>query len=145
MDYLFIQKQRFGDKISVQYDIDECEYPYLVPNFILQPLVENSIIHGLELKVGKGTLSIRIWVSGRQMYFNIADNGIGMTQDEIRRLKAQCVDVGEKKSKERSIGLKNVYRRLLLCYGEESILEIESKENEGTQISFSIPIQVDQM
>lgn len=144
-DYLFIQKQRFGDKISVQYDIDECAYPYLVPNFILQLLVENSIIHGLELKVGKGTLAIRIWVSGRQMYFNIADDGIGMTQDEIRRLKAQCVDVGEKKPKERSIGLKNVYRRLLLCYGEESILEIESKENEGTQISFSIPIQVDQM
>ncbi len=141
-DYLLIQKQRFGDKILVVYDIDERASSYLVPNFILQPLVENAIIHGLELKVGKGTLWIRIWLNDNQMYFDISDDGVGMTQEEARKLQEQLLDVGSGRAKEKSIGLKNVYRRLLLCYGEESLLEIKSEKDSGTRISFAIPLQL---
>lgn len=136
-DYLLIQKQRFGDKISVVYDIDEEANILLVPNFILQPLIENAIIHGLEPKLDKGTLWIRIHVKKDRLYFCIEDDGAGMSREEIEDLYRKC----ELNDTCQNIGLKNVYRRLLLCYGEESRLLIESEKFRGTRISFSLPAE----
>lgn len=136
-DYLLIQKQRFGDKISVVYDIDEEANILLVPNFILQPLIENAIIHGLEPKLDKGTLWIRIHVKKDRLYFCIEDDGAGMSREEIEDLYRKC----ELNDTRQNIGLKNVYRRLLLCYGEESRLLIESEKFRGTRISFSLPAE----
>ena len=136
-DYLYIQEQRFGDKISVDYQIDENLEDYQVPNFILQPLIENAIIHGLEPKVEKGKLLLRIKKQGEKLYFLIADDGVGMSEREIEILYEQCVENDTSKS----IGIKNVYRRLILCYGENSRLYIKSKKNKGTEIRFSIPLQ----
>ena len=136
-DYLYIQEQRFGDKISVDYQIDENLEDYQVPNFILQPLIENAIIHGLEPKVEKGKLLLRIKKQGEKLYFLIADDGVGMSEREIEILYEQC----EENDTSKSIGIKNVYRRLFLCYGENSRLYIKSKKNKGTEIRFSIPLQ----
>lgn len=136
-DYLYIQEQRFGDKISVDYQIDENLEDYQVPNFILQPLIENAIIHGLEPKVEKGKLLLRIKKQGEKLYFLIADDGVGMSEREIEILYEQC----EENDTSKSIGIKNVYRRLILCYGENSRLYIKSKKNKGTEIRFSIPLQ----
>lgn len=136
-DYLYIQEQRFGDKISVDYQIDENLEDYQVPNFILQPLIENAIIHGLEPKVEKGKLLLRIKKQGEKLYFLIADDGVGMLEREIEILYEQC----EENDTSKSIGIKNVYRRLILCYGENSRLYIKSKKNKGTEIRFSIPLQ----
>lgn len=136
-DYLFIQGQRFGDKISVVYNIDENVYPCQVPNFILQPLIENAIIHGLEPKLEKGNLYMEIQKAEDQIYFCIADDGAGMTEQEISDLYRQC----ESNDTKQNIGLKNVYRRLLLCYGEKSRLQIESVKNRGTRISFRLPME----
>lgn len=135
-DYLLIQKERFGDKITVCYDVAEEVYDCQVPNFILQPLVENAIIHGLEPKIEKGKLMIQIHLEERKLHFLIADNGIGMTEEEIEFFFQQCEEQGTKQF----IGLKNVYRRLILCYGEESRLHIISRKNEGTKIQFLIPL-----
>ena len=136
-DYLYIQEQRFGDKISVDYQIDENLEDYQVPNFILQPLIENAIIHGLEPKVEKGKLLLRIKKQGEKLYFLIADDGVGMSEREMEILYEQC----EENDTSKSIGIKNVYRRLILCYGENSRLYIKSKKNKGTEIRFSIPLQ----
>lgn len=136
-DYLYIQEQRFGDKISVDYQIDENLEDYQVPNFILQPLIENAIIHGLEPKVEKGKLLLRIKKQGEKLYFLIADDGVGMSEREIEILYEQC----EENDTSKSIGIKNVYRRLILYYGENSRLYIKSKKNKGTEIRFSIPLQ----
>ena len=136
-DYLYIQEQRFGDKISVDYQIDENLEDYQVPNFILQPLIENAIIHGLEPKVEKGKLLLRNKMQGEKLYFLIADDGVGMSEREIEILYEQC----EENDTSKSIGIKNVYRRLILCYGENSRLYIKSKKNKGTEIRFSIPLQ----
>lgn len=136
-DYLFIQKQRFGDKISVDYDIDENAYPYEVPNFLLQPLIENAIIHGIEPKIEAGNLCIEIKTDEENLYFRVTDDGVGMSQEKIKELYEQC----ELNDTKQNIGLKNVYRRLLLCYGEESRLEISGQKNAGTSISFRVPIQ----
>ena len=135
--YLMVQNERFGDKIAIIYDIDERISEYLVPNFTLQPLIENAITHGLEPKVGTGKLMIQIKQSKDKMKFLIEDDGIGMTKEETDAVKQRCRqdDAGK------AIGLANVYKRLLLCYGEESRLSIESKENSGTRIYFSIPLE----
>ncbi|WP_230399505.1 sensor histidine kinase [Novisyntrophococcus fermenticellae] len=136
-DYLLIQEERFGDKISVVYDVEQESCGYQVPNFILQPLIENAIIHGLEPKIGKGSLTITIKREKEKLLFCVQDDGVGMTPEEIDILYRQC----EENDTKQFIGLKNVYRRLLLCYGEESRLVIESKENKGTKIQFLIPLQ----
>lgn len=136
-DYLFIQEQRFGDKITVIYQVEKEADKYQVPNFILQPLIENAIIHGLEPKIGKGSLLIRIKREKDRLYFCIEDDGEGMSEKEIETLYQKC----EESDTGKSIGIKNVYRRLLLCYGEESRLNIKSEKNKGTRIQFSIPLQ----
>ena len=137
-DYLLIQGQRFGDKISVLYDVDEQAYPCQVPNFILQPLIENAIIHGLEPKLEKGMLCVRINLEKDAVVFSIADDGVGMSREEIRELYEKC----EMNETNQNIGLKNVYRRLILCYGESSRLHIESEKHRGTKINFILPMMI---
>lgn len=134
-DYLLIQQERFGEKISAEYFVEEEAYSCMVPNFILQPVIENAIIHGLEPKIEKGKVSIHISMPGERLNVLVEDNGVGMSKEEIQELYQQCQNQNTKQS----IGLKNVYRRLLLCYGEESMLNIESEKGKGTRISFSIP------
>lgn len=134
-DYLLIQQERFGDKISAEYFVEEDAYSCMVPNFILQPVLENAIIHGLEPKIEKGKLSINISIQDEFLTFLVEDNGVGMDETEILDLYKKCRENNTKQS----IGLKNVYRRLLLCYGESSMLKIESNKEQGTRISFLIP------
>ena len=134
-DYLLIQQERFGDKISAEYFVEEDAYACMVPNFILQPVIENAIIHGLEPKIEKGKVSINISIQDEFLTFLVEDNGVGMDETEIMDLYKKCRENNTKQS----IGLKNVYRRLLLCYGEASMLKIESKKEQGTRISFLIP------
>lgn len=134
-DYLLIQQERFGDKISAEYFVEEDAYSCMVPNFILQPVIENAIIHGLEPKIEKGKLSINISIQDQFLTFLVEDNGVGMDETEILDLYKKCRENNTKQS----IGLKNVYRRLLLCYGESSMLKIESNKEQGTRISFLIP------
>ncbi len=134
-DYLLIQKERFGEKVSVHYEIDRETMECQVPNFILQPLIENAIIHGLEPKIGKGMLNISIQIQNGRLFFVIEDDGVGMDEKEILFLYEKCRENDTKKF----IGLKNVYRRLLLCYGEGSCLRIAGEKGKGTRISFSIP------
>lgn len=134
-DYLLIQQERFGDKISAEYFVEEDAYSCMMPNFILQPVIENAIIHGLEPKIEKGKLSINISIQDEFLTFLVEDNGVGMDETEILDLYKKCRENNTKQS----IGLKNVYRRLLLCYGESSMLKIESKKEQGTRISFLIP------
>ena len=135
-DYLIIQEHRFGDKISTVEEIDERAYDYRVPNFLFQPLIENAIIHGIEPKIGKGKLTIRINIEGEFLHFEIVDDGVGMTKEQIAHLYKECEVDGVKQN----IGLKNVYRRLVLSYGEQSRLHIDSEKGIGTTISFKVPI-----
>lgn len=136
-DYLMIQGERFEDKIQVYYDIEEEAYEYLVPNFILQPLIENAITHGLEPKVGIGSLGIQIKLDQDRMQITIEDDGVGMTEEEVNALRRRC----SQNNQGNAIGLINVYKRLILCYGEDSRLNIHSRKDRGTKISFSIPLK----
>ncbi|MDD3218155.1 MAG: sensor histidine kinase [Lachnospiraceae bacterium] len=136
-DYLRIQSYRFGDKIHVVYEVNPEAEEYKMPNFLLQPLIENAVIHGFEdsQRIEPGELRITIDVDEDGLYFEIADDGKGMDEDELGRLMEECRDM----SSHSSIGLKNVYRRLQLMYEDESQFKMESKKNCGTTISFHIP------
>ncbi|MGN0293690.1 MAG: sensor histidine kinase [Lachnospiraceae bacterium] len=136
-DYLFIQEYRFQDKIVVDYEIQEGISLYVMPNFILQPLIENAITHGLEPKIGTGHLLIQVSVWEERLFFLVEDDGIGMTEEERQVLLEQC----RMQDENQSIGIKNVYRRLVLYYGEDSALQIDSHSGEGTRIRFSIPAE----
>lgn len=135
-NYLQIQSYRFGDKITVEYQIDEQVKDYYMPSFLLQPLIENSVIHGLENQIRNGTLWISVSECGDWLYFKIKDNGKGMTTEQVNQLMKQCIET----KTGTSIGLKNVYRRLQLLYKDSSQFTIISEVDHGTSISFMIPV-----
>lgn len=135
-NYLLIQKSRFEGKIRVIYQVEKDTFGCYMPGFLLQPLVENSIIHGLEQEIGKGCLTISIFRKEEWLHFKVSDDGKGMEKEHLELLKQQCQ--GERE--EKGIGLKNVYRRLQLLYGDSCEFQITSEPGQGTCISFRIPI-----
>lgn len=135
-NYLHIQNYRFGDKIAVEYDIAPEVTQYYMPSFLLQPLIENGIMHGLEKQIDGGTLRISIKEQEGWLQFVISDDGKGMEKEQVDELMRQCKDASFKDT----IGLSNVYRRLQLSYGDDCRFEIKSTPEKGTSISFRIPV-----
>ena len=124
--YIKIEKVRFGDKLNIIYDVDESLYNFQIPSLIIQPLVENSIKHGILKKRDNGCVKIIIKKIGKDIEVIIEDDGIGIEQSIIDNLDKQIKE---------NIGLKNVHQRLKLLYGEG--LNIKKLE-QGTRIKFKI-------
>ena len=124
--YIKIEKVRFGDKLNIIYDVDESLYNFQIPSLIIQPLVENSIKHGILKKRDNGCVKIIIKKIGKDIEVTIEDDGIGIEQTIIDNLDKQIKE---------NIGLKNVHQRLKLLYGEG--LNIKKLE-QGTRIKFKI-------
>ena len=124
--YIKIEKVRFGDKLNIIYDVDESLYNFQIPSLIIQPLVENSIKHGILKKRDNGCVKIIIKKIGKDIEVIIEDDGIGIEQTIIDNLDKQIKE---------NIGLKNVHQRLKLLYGEG--LNIKKLE-QGTRIKFKI-------
>lgn len=135
-EYVSIQKYRFGDKFIVYYEVDNELLDYHVFRLMLQPLLENSILHGVRALQGTGFIKIKVIRRGAFLYIRTIDNGVGLTHREVEALYAQIND-----AKSRSIGLTNVNRRLTLEYGNECGLHIHSKKDVGMCISFKVPLQ----
>ncbi len=134
--YLDIQKFRYEERLNYSFDIDPATKQTLIPPLIIQPLVENSVIHGLEQHRMGGKVKISSKVEGNQLIIRVSDNGIGMSKEKITNIY-QTLDEKEEKHGVR-IGLRNVHQRLKLLYGESSGLIITSKQGVGTSVSFSI-------
>ena len=124
--YIKIEKVRFGDKLNIIYDVDESLYNFQIPSLIIQPLVENSIKHGILKKRDNGCVKIIIKKIDKDIEVTIEDDGIGIEQSIIDNLDKQIKE---------NIGLKNVHQRLKLLYGEG--LNIK-KLDQGTRIKFKI-------
>ena len=124
--YIKIEKARFGEKINIKYDINENLYNFKIPSLIIQPLVENSIKHGILKKSEKGNILLQIKKIGKDIEVIIEDDGV--------RIKQEIIDSLDSKIEE-NIGLKNVHQRLKLLYGKG--LNI-TKLNKGTRIKFKI-------
>jgi two-component system, sensor histidine kinase YesM len=133
--YLTIQKIRFGEKLHVVSYLDEALQEERTPKLIIQPLVENAIIHGLEPKVGNWRISIKAILRSKMVVLTIADNGIGMAQGTLPK------NLDDLAGSEH-VGIYNIHRRLILRYGEKASLKIDSIEGEGTIITIIFPSSV---
>ncbi len=136
--YINIQEYKYIKKIGVNIDFDAEILKYKILKFILQPIVENSMIHGLGPKQGQGFITIKGYADDGDISIIVEDNGVGMTQNEMDLL----LKGEENGSRERfsSIGLRNVNERIRLAYGEKYGLHIKSQKDVFTSVEIRIPI-----
>ncbi len=123
--YMKIQNMRYQDKFMLEIDVEEEILPCRILTFLLQPVVENAVIHGLEPKVGSGTVSIVGYREQEDVRITIHDNGVGIP--DISRV-------------EDGYGIKNIRERIRLYYGEAYDISIESEPGEGTTVFFRFPV-----
>lgn len=136
--YLQIQKMRYGPQFHFDFDVEPGVENYYVIKLILQPLVENAIIHGLSEKPDKDSnIYIKAFVEGEFFRFDIVDNGFGMLPEKIEEVYASFRD----KSIHNGVGLSNVYHRIRIFYGDKADIKIESSLDVGTKISIYIPLE----
>lgn len=136
--YLRIQNIRHENRFDVQKKIEDHLYDWKIPKLLLQPIVENAIIHGLEKKVGKGYLVIEGYESDAGMTILIRDNGVGMDGQVLQSLINKLQD--SDKTAEH-IGLINVHNRIRLYYGDNYGIELSSVSNEGTEVKLTLGIK----
>lgn len=138
-DYLDIQRFRYSNRFNINLDIEEQILSYYTIKLILQPIVENAIYHGLELKKGKGNLNVRGFLKDDEIIFIIEDNGVGINFDQLKLIR-ENLSIKSDKQESRSIGLKNVYDRIKNYFGDKYGLVIESVEGECTRITINLPV-----
>jgi len=134
LSYLSIQKVRYQDRMDYEVNIPESLYKYSVPKLTLQPLVENSIYHGIKLQREKGSIRVDAVEVGDKIELTVKDNGAGMTHERLLEMR-NAIENGEKIG----FGLRTVHQRMQLLYGEEYGLTISSAEGVGTTITAVIP------
>lgn len=135
-NYLNIQQFRLHNKFEVKFEIEENLMNYKIPRFLLQPVVENSIIHGISGKSGQGLIEIKGFTQNEQVIFTITDDGIGMTEQEIKDLLSENK---MNKGQFSGIGINNVKERIELYFGREYGIEIESLKGYFTTVKIILP------
>jgi len=137
-DYLSLQKLRYGDIIDDEYDVTPDTENCIVPKLILQPLVENSIYHGIRLKGEKGLISIKSFRSETDLHIIVRDTGVGMRQEQIDKILSF-----EKKDRpaeaDESFGLWGTIERIRIYTGYQDAVRIRSEVGEFTEIEIIIP------
>ena len=134
--YLKIQQYRFGERINFYIDL-KCDIEDLkIMPLIIQPLVENAFVHGLETKEGKGEIRILVERNDR-LRIHIIDNGVGMSKDKLKEIKESLDD--SSRLDRNNIGLCNVNQRIKLLYGNEYGIYIDSQEDQGTTVVIELP------
>lgn len=138
--YIYLMRIRYAEGFDVEYHLEEESLKAKVPRLILQPLVENAIVHGF---TGEefGHIRISSELAEHKVRIRIWDNGQGMKQEQIDRILNQTV---ERKDDNTSIGMENVISRLRLNFRENCGIDIESKENQYTCIRLEIPFMTDE-
>lgn len=142
-NYFTIQRCRFGDKISMELELEsEKLLEARMPKLILQPLVENAVAHGLECKLGPGTVRIVMESSAQTLFLRVRDDGIGIPDERVEELNEQFAGnakaaAGQQKG---GIALRNVNSRIQLMFGENYGLRIFSVPGIGTECCVTLPL-----
>jgi two-component system LytT family sensor kinase len=132
-DYLGIEVVRFGaEKLRVIKEIDADTLEISVPSMLLQPLVENSIKHGLEPRISGGTITLRSRLEAGTLIIEVEDDGVGIAPDRALR-------TGVLEQKRTGIGMRNVRERLEVLYGENAVFEVTSRPGRGTLVTMHVP------
>ena len=142
-NYFTIQRCRFGDKISMELELEnEQLLEARMPKLILQPLVENAVSHGLEGKLGPGTVRIAVENSDKTLFLRVRDNGVGMPEERVDQLNRQFAeDAGAPTDRQKGgIALRNVNSRIRLMFGENFGLHIFSAVGVGTECCVTLPL-----
>lgn len=135
-NYIHLQEFRNGEAYQTEYKIEREAEQCKIPRLLLQPLVENAIIHGLDIKKQKKRLLIEAYTSGSRLYLEVKDNGRGMSEEQIEELLKKK----EKKTKGlTAVGIQNIQDRLKLYYGKQAKLSLESDEK-GTIARIYLPV-----
>ena len=135
--YLKIQQVRYRDILEYDIQIDPSLYPYRILKLTLQPLVENSLYHGIKYKRAKGKISVSGVLEKEQIHLKVEDNGIGMTPEELEKLRAEISRPC--KETEAGFGLANVNERIRMNFGPEYGMTINSEKDKGTVVDIWIP------
>ncbi len=136
--YLKIQQYRFGERIHYSIRVDPKVEEFRILPLILQPVVENSIVHGLEEKEGAGNITIVITCSKNQIIVMIEDDGLGMDDVKLEQVRK---DIKSRSQDVSHIGLRNVQQRIKLCYGDDYEIDMESKREVGTKVTMILPYE----
>jgi two-component system LytT family sensor kinase len=118
---------RFGEKLKFEKEIEPATLSRFVPSMILQPIIENSIRHGLANKVEGGTVRLRTWLDGTRLNISIEDDGVGIEEAKLESLF------------ESGIGVSNVNERLRVLFGAGYRIAVDSKPGAGTKTRIEIP------
>lgn len=139
--YMEIQKMRFPDSVSFRWSIEPGLEEIKILKFILQPLVENSLYHGIQDAGRNGEIVVCAYKQEEKLCIRVSDNGIGMRTEELEYLRMIIMEKQniEKNIRRGGFGIQNVQQRLKLVYGEQAGLTIESEWDEGTSITIIIP------
>lgn len=137
-DYLFIQQTRFAGRLEVNIDVEEKILEARVPCLSLQPIVENAIVHGIEPSTKKGVISIRGYDKDGGIVFEVEDNGIGMSQDEID-LIFSLEKRPSGKGHTTGFGLYNIQRRMQTFFRGNCALQIKSTIGKGCKVQLFFP------
>jgi two-component system, sensor histidine kinase YesM len=143
-DFINIMNMRQKEKVNVELSVHEEAHLIMIPRFILQPIIENSIIHGLNQSAG--TIKVSTKVIENEMIILIEDDGQGMDEETLNRLKRRLIlsnesdnSINKNKKGFSSLGISNVYERMYMTFGQKFKMEIKSEISKGTQVMLSIP------
>jgi Predicted signal transduction protein with a C-terminal ATPase domain len=135
-NYLLIQKVRFEERFTYDIQIESDLAEMLIPKLLIQPIVENSVVHGVEKLLKDGRIEIRGYETERYVIFEVKDNGVGVTGDKLAVI---LEDSAAKSSNRTHIGLANVNQRIKLIYGENYGIEISSIPSQGMIVKIKLP------
>lgn len=147
--YFHIQQYRFGARLQFQIDCDPEDRTEIfrcrIPKLTLQPILENSIIHGTELKLGAGKLTVKLERTEKLLTITVSDDGVGMDENSLTKLNDKLDKSGrafQESREEQHVGvaLVNVNNRIHLLFGEEYGLHVFSMPNVGTDVQITLPI-----
>lgn len=147
-NYIYIQQYRFQDKFEFHifnHDTSGNALNCIIPKMTLQPIVENSIYHGMENKIEKGNISVHIETTQDRLIILVSDDGGGMDKKTLEKLNAKLkssdglIDIGEENVGHNGIAMENVNNRLRLLYGESYGLKVSSTLDFGTEVELTIP------
>lgn len=142
-NYILIMKNRYGDRLIYESDIDRSLIRSKVPKLLLQPIIENAIYHGIDKKRKQGQIKLMIKKDQENVHIEVMDNGKGMTEEEAKELNQRFKDNNDDyllKKNRRGIGLENVNRRIKLFFGNQYGLYIESEYEQYTKVHVIVPI-----
>lgn len=134
--YVYLYQMRYPDSIAYHFIVDEGLDQFVIPKFIIQPLIENYFVHGIDYERQDNAISVKAYQLKDEVEIRIIDNGLGMTQERLKEVNQRLLD--DKTLLQNSIGISNVYQRIRGFFGEESKMQLEAVEDQGVTIIIKI-------